>query len=307
MRGFFAGVAVFLLAAAAIAAEGDGKSAFDKATLESYVRYMLMWGDQINVSITDPAPSEVPGLQQVTVRGSAGAASRDLVLYVGEDGQKILQGNVFDINKNPFQNDLDKISTYMQPSMGPSGAPVMIVLFTDFECPYCAQEAAMLRRYIPQNYPERVRVVFKDFPLESIHPWAKAAAIAGQCVYRQSEGAFWEYYDSTYSQQQSITDANFREKLMEFAKGQGSLDVAKLGSCFDERQTEKAVNASIAEGQALQINATPTMFVNGRRFSGDVPWQNLQQIIEFELNNGDLLGTDEEDCCVVDLPTPMSQ
>jgi len=307
MRGLVAGLGILLLTGAALAADAGGKTAFDKETLESWVRYTMMWGPQISVSVSDPSPSEVEGLHDVTIRGTAGEASLEMVLHVSENGQKIVQGNIFDIARNPFQEDLDKISTYMEPSMGPSGAPVTLVVFTDFRCPYCRLEAETLRREVPQRFPDEVRIYLKEFPLDSIHPGAKTFAIAGRCVYKQSGDVFWAYHDWAFSQQQAITEANLREKLMEFAEEQGNLDTLQLGRCFDERLTEKDVDASLAEAQALQLNSTPTLFVNGRKLTGQVPWENLEQIIQFELDNEDLLSGDDEDCCSVELPTPLTQ
>ncbi len=99
---------------------------------------------------------------------------------------KILQGQVFDIATNPFKKDLDKLKTAFEPSMGTPGADVVMVEFSDFECPYCKEEAAMLRQNLLSAYPKQVRLYFKTFPIESLHPWAKAAAIAAKCVFRQS-------------------------------------------------------------------------------------------------------------------------
>jgi len=307
MRGLLAGVALLLLAGAAAAADEAPKSAFDKSTLESYVRYMLMWGPPITVSISDPQPSELPGMKEVTIGGSAGQAAREMVLYISDDGQKIVQGNVLDVGRNPFQDNLDKITTFLQPSMGEPGAPVTLVVYSDFQCAYCKQEAEALRQNLPKSYPEQVRLYFKDFPLESIHPWSKAAAIAGRCVFNQSGDAFWDYHDWIFGRQQEITPTNLRSKLMEFAGQQGSLDTLQLGRCFDERLTEKDVDETIAEGRALLVNSTPTLFVNGRRFTTQVPWDNLRQIIDFELESGNLFGGGDEECCTVELPTPLTQ
>ena len=85
-----------------------------------------------------------------------------------------------------LQDDLDKLKTEFQPSLGTPGAPVVLVAFSDFECPHCKDEATMLRQNLLSAYPTQVRLYFKDFPLEAIHPWAKTAAIAGRCVFRQS-------------------------------------------------------------------------------------------------------------------------
>ena len=77
----------------------------------------------------------------------------------------------------------------------------MIVEFSDFQCPYCKEEAKMLRQNLIQTYPKQVRLYFKDFPLENMHPWAKAAAIAGRCVFQQKTDAFWEYHDWIFAHQ----------------------------------------------------------------------------------------------------------
>ena len=122
-----------------------------------------------------------------------GDASEDFPFLVSKDGSKILQATVYDVNSNPFKPDLDKLKTEFQPSFGTPGAPVVLVAFSDFECPVCKTEATMLRQNLLTAYPTQVRLYFKDFPLESIHPWAKPAAIAGRCVFRQNPSSFWSY------------------------------------------------------------------------------------------------------------------
>src|SRR5580704_2445582 len=108
-----------------------------------------------------------------------------------------------------------------QPSFGPTDAPVTIVEFGDFECPSCRAEAPLLRELIPQLFPNKVRIVFKDYPLESIHPWARAAAIAGRCVYRQNPQAFWKFYDWDHQNQDDITVENLKTKVLGWAAGNG--------------------------------------------------------------------------------------
>ena len=176
---------LFLLLAPAVQPADTKASALDKATLEAYVRHLSVWGPQIKVEIGDPKPSPLPGMLEVNVHASAGAASQDEILYVSKDGQKIVRGMVFDVKENPFKADLDKLKTDLQPSFGTPGAPVVLVLFSDFECPYCKEEAKVLRTNLLSAYPKQVRLYFKDFPLEQIHPWAKPAAIAGRCVFKQ--------------------------------------------------------------------------------------------------------------------------
>src|SRR5262249_26665913 len=158
-----------------ISADTPQKSAFDKPTLEAYVRHLFLIAPQITVTPGDPKPSDLPGFKEVTVRLSQGPQFQDVKLYVSNDGKKILQGNHYDVATNPFKPESDKLHTQFQPNVGTAGAPVAIVVFSDLQCPHCKGEAEMLRQNLIQNYPKEVHLYFKDFPIESLHPWAKAA------------------------------------------------------------------------------------------------------------------------------------
>lgn len=278
------------------------KSALDKATLEAYVRHLYVWGPQITVEIADPKPSkELPGFDEVTVHAAAGGASQDETFLVSKDGQKILKAMVFDVTKNPFKPDLDKLNTQFSPSFGTPGAPVVVVVFTDFECPFCKEEAKMLRDNLLSAYPKQVRVYFKDFPLVQIHPWAKLASMAGRCIFRQNAGAFWTYHDWVYEHQAELNEQNFKEQVLGFAKDK-QLDTLQLTRCLDTRATEAEVDKSIAEGKALSVTSTPTMFVNGRRLVGQIAWPNLREVIDYEIKYQQTARNAGEDCgCEVSL------
>jgi protein-disulfide isomerase len=215
-----------------------------------------------------------------------------------------VRGTVFDIAQNPFKAELDKLKTEFQPSFGSPGAPVVLVVFSDFQCPYCKDEAKMLRANLPSSYPKQVRVYFKDFPLEQIHPWAKPAALAGRCVFRQNPAAFWDYHDWIYEHQTEMTAENLRAKVLDWAKGK-EIDPLQLGRCIDIKATEEEVNKSVAEAKALRVMATPTLFVNGRRLSSQVAWPDLRQIIDYEIEYQKTAKNAGEDCaCEVKLPAP---
>src|SRR5579884_718619 len=214
----------------------------DKAKLEAYLRHLEVWPTIINIKVDDPKPAaEMPGYNKVVLHLSYNDARLDQAYFVSNDGQHIFKGEVYDLSKDPFQANLDKIKTDHQPSFGaPEGAPVSLVVFGDFECPYCKEEATTLRASIPSTFPGKVRVYFLDYPLESIHPWARSAAIAGRCVYRQGEDAFWKYHDWIYQHQQEITPDNYNAKLTEWA-AQGGVDPVQLGRCVDGKATEAEV------------------------------------------------------------------
>jgi protein-disulfide isomerase len=282
------------------------KSAFDKPTLEAYVRHLFLLRPELTVQVLDPKPSEMlPGFSEVRVRVTQGPASQEVAMLVSKDGKKILQGMVYDVNSNPFKPDLDKLKTQFQPALGTAGAPVAIVVFSDLQCPHCKEEANMVRQNLIAAYPTQVRLYFKDFPIESLHPWAKAAAIAGRCVFKQKPDAFWSYHDYVFGHQEAITPDNLKNQVMEWAKGDKEVDALQLGQCMDNKATEAEVDAEMAEGKALDISGTPTMFINGRRIPNTLDWPNLKAIVDNEIEYQKTAKNAGDDCgCEVKLDIP---
>lgn len=263
-------------------AQTKPKSALDKAALEAYLRHVELYRGTVTFKIDDPKPSKtLPGFSEVAVHLTFDGGSKDEMYYVSADGQTIVNGDVYNINRNPFEGNVDRLTTADQPAFGSANAPVTIVEFGDLECPDCRMEAPILRHNVRETFPDQVRVFFKDFPLESVHPWARAAAIAGRCVYRQDHEAFWKFYDWDYENQQDIDGDNLKSKVVGWA-GQNGLDAAKLGQCIDTKATEPEIDRSIAEGRALGIRGTPTLFINGRKIGG-LQWPDLQLVINNEL------------------------
>lgn len=281
------------------------KPQIDKAKLEAWVRHLFVWPAQIQIEVADPKPGPMPGFYEVSVRGSQGNASQEETFYVSSDGQKIIRGNFFDLAQNPFKTDLDKIKTDYQPNFGTAGAPVVLVEFSDFECPYCREEAKILRENLAATYPKEVHFYYADYPLESLHPWAKDAAIAGRCIFHQNAGAFWDYHDWIFAGQDQISPDNLKDKILEFAKGKAGIDAPQLSKCMETRVTESEVERTKAEGRSLEVNSTPTLFVNGRRMVGSVPWADLKRVIDYEIEYQKTAKNAGEDCgCSISLPMP---
>ncbi|HZT33105.1 MAG TPA: DsbA family protein [Bryobacteraceae bacterium] len=296
---------VALSAALVIGAPGPAAkpSALDKPTLEAYVRHLFVWGPQIHVEVGDPKPSQLPGFYEVTIHASAGSASQDFPLMVSKDGRHILQGNVYDVTQNPFKPDLDKLKPQFQPSFGTPGAPVVLVEFTDFECPFCKEEAKLLRENVKTAYPKQVRLYFMDYPLTQIHPWAKAAAVAGRCIFKQNANLFWDYHDWIFEHQGEINPDNLKSKVLEFAKGK-EIDALQLERCMETKAAEADVDKSIAAGKSLNVTSTPTLFINGRRIVGRSDWPTLRNVIDYEIEYQKTAKNAGEDCgCEVKIPT----
>jgi protein-disulfide isomerase len=278
----------------------------DKTKVEAYLRHLFVWPAVITMTISDPTPSDVPGLYQFKMKASQGEASQEEMFYISSDGQKILRGTTFELSKNPFKEDIDKLKTEYQPSFGTPGAPVVIVEFSDFECPYCRQETQVLRQNLLKSYPKQVRLYYMDFPLESLHPWAKAASIAGRCIFHQNADAFWDYHDWIFSHQEEVTPDNLKSKLLDVMKGK-AVSAEQLSTCMDTKATEAEVDKTKQIGRDLNVDQTPTIFINGRRMVGASSWPDLQRVIDYEIEYQKTAKNAGEDCgCEVKLPMPGS-
>lgn len=275
-------LASLLLLATALC--GQERSALDKAAFEAYLRHMELWLPQVAVSIGEPKPSPyLKGFSEVVVRLSYNGQSKEERYFVSADGKNFVKGEVFDIGRSPFQETLDKLNTDSQPAYGAKDAPVVIVVFGDFQCPFCKEEAEEMRLNLVETFPDNVRVYFKDFPLDAIHPWARPASIAGRCVFRQDAAKFWDFHDWIYDVQQETKLETLKAGVLKWA-GENSLDTAQLGQCIETKATEAEVEKNLQEGISLGVNSTPTMFINGRKYEGTLEWPVLEQLIKFELN-----------------------
>ena len=281
---------ILLLLAAAVAGSGQGTGstpaksapAIDRQKLEKYLRFAEGFSPSVKFVIDDPAATPISGFYRLPVHLSMGETKQDKTYYLTADGQHIVGSPVWDLNKSPFVGVADKLTTD-GPSFGTPGAKVTIVVFSDFQCPYCREFAHTVRDNIPQKYPKNVRVVFKDFPLAEIHPWARAAAEASHCVGDGRSDVFWAYHDWIFEHQGEITGGNLKEKVLGFAK-EHSLDSAKVASCVDTHSTKEEVDSSVKKGRELQVEQTPTFFLNGRMVPGAVAWGPLNTLIQMEIN-----------------------
>ncbi|MCZ6508553.1 MAG: thioredoxin domain-containing protein [Acidobacteria bacterium] len=161
------------------------------------------------------------------------------------------------------------------PHKGPADAPVTIVEFSDFECPYCSRVLPSLDQ-VMENYGDSVRLVFRQFPLNSIHPRAQKAAEASLCA--NDQGKFWEMHDAMFDEQKSLGVDQLKEKAARLG-----LDTEQFNSCLDGDDFAPEVAADVAAGAAAGVTGTPAMFLNGRFVNGAVPYEQLAEIVDEEL------------------------
>lgn len=232
---------------------------------QDFLRNLYAWGPEFQVKAGEVKPSAVAELYEIRIQVSIQGETESALVYVTKDGRYMVRGEITDMNVDPFAAVREKLILEGSPSKGPANAPVVIVEFGDFQCPGCRQLDLVLRQLLP-SYPQ-ARLVFKDFPLEQIHPWAMTAAIAGRCAFQQSTDAFWKLHDLIYDNQDLITPENAYDKLLQLASDAG-VSPGPLRDCMADPQTIQLIRKSVAEGTTLEINSTPTTFVNGRTVIG---------------------------------------
>jgi len=161
------------------------------------------------------------------------------------------------------------------PSIGPKGAPITIIEFTDYQCPFCSRVRATVNQLLDE-YKDKIRYVLRDFPL-SFHQFAKKAHEAAHCA--GDQGKYWEYNKELWANQQALSV----DKLKEYAKAI-KLDAKKFDKCLDEGKYTKVVEENVEYGASVGAQGTPSFFINGIFISGARPVGDFKTVIDGELN-----------------------
>ena len=178
------------------------------------------------------------------------------------------------VNLQPFRLTFDNEGA---PAMGPADAPVTLVEFSDFQCPYC-QAAVPTLKQVEQKFGDSVRIVYRQFPITSIHPFAFKAAEASLCAHAQ--GKFWELHDLMFQDQKKLAVSDLKEKAR-----QVGLDSKKFDGCLDSGRFVEQVQKDQSEAQRSGVTGTPAMFINGSYVEGgSVPFSKLESLISKELS-----------------------
>jgi protein-disulfide isomerase len=248
-------------------------------SVEAYLRNLYAFGSDVQVTVGPLKETSIPGLLATDITVKVEDNVQAVQFYVSKDGKYLLRGELSDLTKDPMAENRAKLQIKDVPVWGDPKASITMVEFSDFECPVCRSLHDVLRGLLA-NYPQ-VRLIFKDFPLEQ-HPWARGAAIAGRCAYNQDPKAFWKLYDLIYDNQDVISPENSYAKLTDYASQIG-LNTDTFKTCLASPEAAAAVEASRANGLALQVSTTPTIFINGRRIVGADP-HLVEQNIKYELD-----------------------
>jgi protein-disulfide isomerase len=246
-------------------------------TVNAFLKQMFGYDSALSWKIVSIKPSPAEGLTEVNVSigGPQGKASNKF--YVTEDGRHVISGEIIPFGAHPFvatQKELEK--GVNGPSHGPANASVTVVEFSDLQCPHCKEAQPTMDKLMAED--KDVRVIFQSFPLP-MHDWAAKAAAYADCVGRSSNDAFWKFIPSVYAAQSDITAANADEKLAGLADSAG-VKGADVAACAAKPETTSRVEKSVALGNALNVDSTPTLFINGRKLPV-VAYEVLQKLVAF--------------------------
>jgi protein-disulfide isomerase len=168
-----------------------------------------------------------------------------------------------------------KVDTGGSPSSGPADARVTMIEFSDFQCPYCANLSKTLRQVL-NSLGKDVRLVYRQFPLSQIHPFAEQAAEASLCA--ADQGHFWEMHDLMFQDQGKLADADLKADASRL-----NLDLTAFDECLSSRRHAEKIKADMREGASLGVAGTPALFINGRMMSGAQSYEDLTRVINEEI------------------------
>jgi protein-disulfide isomerase len=254
--------------------------------LELFIRRFDALGPGVKVQVGGPKPAPIAGLELVPVYVTDPAGrTRMIEVLRSADGRHVVIGRfeMLDVTRDPMAGIARAIDLKDRASLGRDDAPVTVVEYSDFQCPYCRKMSPVVHETIKGPRGKEVRWVYKHFPLTSIHPWAEPAAVAAECARRVGGDAkFWALHDHYFAEQEKFTAENHRDRAIAWAKGAG-ISAARFASCLDGKEALERVRADLDEGRRLGISSTPTLVINGVIAPGTRSTEEIAALVEQEL------------------------
>lgn len=255
------------------------------ARIETAIRNQLSVPPIYNVTIGPEKKADLAGYKSILVTFSLPghpARTQQLTYLISTDGNTLARLSKIDISRKPGS----ELPTEGRPVRGNPSAKVTLVNFDDLECPFCARFHSELFPAIMSKYKGLLRVIYVDFPLTQIHPWAMHAAVDANCLSAQSGKAYWSFVDYVHEHGEDISGPHPDLKksfatLDHLAEQEGTtdhLDASKLSACVT-KQDESVVRKEMMAGDKLEVSATPTFYVNGVRWAGVLDASDLEMMI----------------------------
>jgi protein-disulfide isomerase len=254
--------------------------------MERQVRAYYTIPAHVKLTISPLKPSDFPQYDALTITFDGGDKKQTYDFLLSKDKKTLLRMTKLDLTKDPYAEAMNKIDIKGRPTRGNKDAKVVVVNYDDLECPFCSRMHQTLFPELLKEYGDRVLFVYKDFPLSEIHPWAMHAAVDAGCLASENNDAYWEFADYIHANQHEVNSETTRNgqyaALDRIALKNGqehSLDGNKLQACI-KAQNNEAVEASLKEGEALGMTATPTLFVNGQEVEGALSSADIRAIFD---------------------------
>jgi len=259
--------------------------------IEREVRSHYSLPPDVKVILGPLRSSEFANYDALTVTFASSGKKQEFEFLLSHDHKTLLRMTKMDLTTDPYSDIMKKIDVSGRPTRGNKDAKVVVVNYDDFECPFCSRMHSTLFPGLFKEYGDRVLFIYKDYPLEEIHPWAVHAAVDADCLAVQNSDAYWDYADYLHANQHSISGEKGHDgqnaeldKLATLQAEKHNLDVVKLQACV-KAQDEKTVRASMQEGDNIGVDATPTMFVNGQKLDGAVPAEDVRLALDQALKD----------------------
>ena len=251
--------------------------------VEVMVRSQFNVPPEYDIQFGARKPSNIPGYDSLQVTISHGSRITTSEFLISTDNKSLARLVTFDLTKIPSEN----IPVDHRPVRGNPAAKVTVISFDDLECPYCARMHQQLFPETLDRYGDKVRFIYKDDPLAEIHPWAMHAAVDANCIGDLNGSAYWGYVDYLHAHGQDVTgeDRDLKKSfatLDKIAREQGkifALDAAKLDACL-QKQDESIVKSSMNEAEALGVEGTPYLFIDGEHIDGAQPVEQVWAVID---------------------------
>jgi protein-disulfide isomerase len=256
--------------------------------IEHQVRAQYDLPPEITISVGPLRPSDISGFNNVTLTLNGRGKQQKIDFLLSKDEKTLARMTRMDLSHDVYAERAGKMDLQGRPVRGNPDAKVTIVNYDDYECPFCSRMHTTLTQDILPQYGDKIKIVYKDYPLP-MHPWARHAANDANCLAKESPASFWEFADYVHGNQREITGAKDLNKsfadldriTLDLGKKNGA-DLTALQACV-KNQSDTVLKASMGEAESLGVEATPTMFINGQKLEGAVDADDVRAVLNEQL------------------------
>jgi protein-disulfide isomerase len=268
---------------------GEDAPAVDYDAIEAFLKKLTAKQPIVALTVIHQVePSPIPGLQQVRFIVEMNGQRQNGLVYLS--GKKILLGQIFDLatqqnlteqqagEPQPVHYDIKDLDLADRVPRGNPGGKLVIVEFSDFQCPYCKQATKPIEALL-NKYPQDVVIYYKHLPITQIHPMAYKMAMASECARAQKAEAFWSFHDRFFSDPPIRDAAQLRDQVDQLAQQKG-LDTKRFLICYDNGEQAPRLEKDLADARKIGVTSTPTFLLNGEFMAGVQPLESFERYLK---------------------------